>query len=69
MAIFTQNTDGSWRRDDERHDNVLIDTARLPAHLAEHGVNAVVTESFGGEDLPVGLRAVVGRRLEDPPPA
>ena len=49
MAMFTRNDDGSWRRDDERHDNVLIDTSRVPALLAEHGVDATV-------------RAVVRRR-------
>lgn len=62
MAVFLRNEDGSWRRDDERHDNVLIDTSRLPALLAEHGVDAVVASSFGDETLPVGLRAVIGSR-------
>jgi SAM-dependent methyltransferase len=62
MATFIRNEDGSWRRDDERHDNVLIDTSRVPALLAEHGVRATVAPSFGAELLPVGLRAVIGRR-------
>lgn len=62
MAIFTRNPDGSWRRDDERHDNVLVDTSRVPALLAAHGVEAEVRSSFGGEELPVGLRTVIGRR-------
>ena len=62
MAVFVRNDDGSWRRDDERHENVLIDTARLPRLLAEHGVDATVASSFGAETLPAGLRAVVGRR-------
>jgi hypothetical protein len=30
-----RNDDGSWRCDDERHDNVLIDTARGPELLAD----------------------------------
>jgi SAM-dependent methyltransferase len=64
MATFLRNDDGSWRRDDERHDNVLVDTARVPALLAEHGVRADVAPSFGSERLPVGLRAIVGRRPE-----
>jgi hypothetical protein len=64
MAVFVRNDDGSWRRDDERHDNVLIDTGRLPALLARHGVNATVGPSFGGESLPIGLRAVVGYRQD-----
>lgn len=65
MAVFVRNDDGSWRRDDERHDNVLVDTTQVPALLARHGVEARVAPSFGGEELPVGLRAVIGRR----PPA
>jgi SAM-dependent methyltransferase len=67
MAVFVRNHDGSWRRDDERHDNVLIDTTRVPALLARHGVNATVGPSFGGESLPIGLRAVIGyRQASDP---
>jgi SAM-dependent methyltransferase len=62
MAIFVRNDDGTWRRDDERHDNVLIDTALLPLLLAEHQVEATVASSFGAETLPVGLRAVIGHR-------
>jgi SAM-dependent methyltransferase len=62
MAVFVRNEDGSWRRDDERHDNVLIDTARVPPLLAEHGVEATVAPAFGGEVLPAGLRAVIGRK-------
>ncbi len=62
MAVFLRNDDGSWRRDDELHDNVLIDTARIPELLAAHGVDAEVRPSFGTEELPVGLRALVGRR-------
>ena len=62
MAVFTRNDDGSWRRDDERHDNVLIDTSRVPALLADHGVDAEVRASFGDEDLSRGLRAIVGRK-------
>lgn len=62
MTTFLRNPDGSWRRDDERHDNVLIDTARVPALLAGHGVESEVRDSFGGESLPGGLKAIVGRR-------
>ncbi|HEV8563707.1 MAG TPA: class I SAM-dependent methyltransferase [Actinomycetota bacterium] len=63
MATFVRNDDGSWRRDDERHDNVLIDTRRVPTLLAEHGVRATIASSFGTERLPVGLRAVIGNRI------
>jgi SAM-dependent methyltransferase len=66
MAIFVRGEDGSWRRDDERHDNVLIDTSLLPDLLSRHGVDATVAPSFGGESLPTGLRAVVGYRLTAP---
>jgi SAM-dependent methyltransferase len=62
MAIFTRNDDGSWRRDDERHDNVLVDTSRLPGLLSAHGVDATVGDAFGLERLPTGLRVLTGRR-------
>jgi SAM-dependent methyltransferase len=62
MTIFLRNEDGSWRRDDERHDNVLIDTGRIPDLLAPYGVEVRVERSFGDEELPAGLRALVGRR-------
>jgi len=62
MTIFVKNDDGSWRRDDERHDNVLIDTTLVPGLLAQHGVTAQVRPSFGTEQLPTGLRALVGHR-------
>ena len=62
MAIFSRNQNGTWRRDDERHDNVLVDTSLVPPLLAKHGVEATVEAAFGSEDLPVGLRAIVGRK-------
>jgi SAM-dependent methyltransferase len=62
MTIFVRGDDGSWRRDDERHDNVLIDTSRVPALLGDHGVDARIEPSFGTEELPTGLVAVIGRR-------
>jgi hypothetical protein len=52
--------DGRWRRDDERHDNVLVDAAQVPALLADHGLDVVVGASFGAEELPTGLVTVVG---------
>lgn len=65
IATFLRSSDGSWRRDDERHENVLIDTARVPRVLAEHGVEATVEPSFGSEQLPPGLYAIKGRRRAD----
>lgn len=62
MAVFVRNKGGTWRRDDERHDNVLVDTALLPGLLADHQVEATVAPSFGAEILPLGLRAVIGHR-------
>ena len=62
MTTFVRVEDGTWRRDDERHENVLIDTSRLPALLAEHRLEVRVAESFGNEELPAGLVTIVGRR-------
>jgi hypothetical protein len=62
MATFVRNEDGTWRRDDERHDNVLIDTARVPALLDAHGVDAEVHRSFGAETLPEGLMTIIGTK-------
>ncbi|HEY4400797.1 MAG TPA: class I SAM-dependent methyltransferase [Acidimicrobiia bacterium] len=60
MTTFVRNDDDTWRRDDERHDNVLLDTIRVPGLLAQHGVQAEVRPSFGTERLPTGLRAIIG---------
>jgi SAM-dependent methyltransferase len=62
MATFMPNPDGSWRRDDERHDNVMIDITTVPPLLASHGVEAVVGRSFGDEQLPTGLHTIIGHK-------
>jgi SAM-dependent methyltransferase len=62
MTTFLRDEDGTWRRDDERHENVLVDTSALPALLTRHGLEARVSTSFGDETLPVGLVTIVGRR-------
>ena len=62
ITTFVDDGEGSWRRDDERHENVLVDTAGVPAQLGSHGVAARVTAAFGAEQLPDGMVAVVGRR-------
>jgi SAM-dependent methyltransferase len=62
ITTFLRQDDGSWRRGDERHDNVLVDTATIPALFAGSGVDVTVGTSFGSETLPAGLRVVVGRR-------
>lgn len=64
IAAFLRSEDGTWRRDDERHENFLVDTSAVPALLAEHGVQAWVRGSFGNEELPVGLVAIVGRKAD-----
>lgn len=62
ITTFVANGDGSWRRDQERHENILVDTAHIPDLLAGHGVDARVGTSFGSESLPVGLHTVVGHK-------
>lgn len=62
ITVFLRNEDGTWRRDDERHENVLVDTSRLPGILAEHGLRAALAPGFGDERLPDGLVALVARR-------
>jgi len=61
-TTFVADGRGGWRRDRERHENVLVDTARIPALLGEHGVAATVGSSFGAAELPPGLNAVTGIR-------
>jgi SAM-dependent methyltransferase len=64
MTMFVKSGD-LWRRDDEIHDNVLLNTDQIPAFLAAHGIEAEVKPRFGDETLSTGLVAVIGRR----PPA
>ncbi len=64
MTMFLRDDEGTWRRDDERHDNVLVDTTGIPSLLGEHSVEATVGTSFGDEELPIGLCTVVGHRRE-----
>jgi len=68
ITTFLANPDGSWRRDDEHHENVLVDTSQVPALMRGHGVEVEVRSSFGTETLPRGLRAVVGHRPPAVPP-
>jgi SAM-dependent methyltransferase len=62
ITTFVRTGDGGWRRDDEHHDNVLVDTERLPTLFAGHSLDVEVRSSFGTERLPAGLRVLVGRR-------
>jgi SAM-dependent methyltransferase len=62
MTTFVRNADGSWRRDHERHDNVLLDVTAVPPLLAGEGIEADARRSFGEHALPVGLYAIVGTK-------
>ena len=62
ITTFVRSGGGSWRRDDETHHNVLIDTARVPGLLAAEGIQVKVTSAFGTEQLPAGLRVLIGQR-------
>jgi SAM-dependent methyltransferase len=62
MTTFLRNDDGTWRRDDETHDNVMVDTASIPALLAPTGVDVEVRPAFGDETFPEGLVALVGTK-------
>jgi SAM-dependent methyltransferase len=62
ITTFVPDGHGAWRRGRERHENVLVDTSLIPAVLREHGMDATVETSFGGADVPPGLRAVIGAK-------
>jgi SAM-dependent methyltransferase len=61
MTTFVRR-DGRWARDDEHHENVLVDVEDLAERLGAWGVSARVEQAFGGEVLPAGLRIIVGER-------
>jgi SAM-dependent methyltransferase len=61
MITFVRTGD-VWRRDDETHDNVLVDTDTIPTVLGQVGLEAEIRPSFGDETLPTGLVAIVGHR-------
>lgn len=62
ITTFVPDGHGAWQRDSEHHENILIDTSRIPDLLGPLGVSATVGASFGGETLPPGLKAVIGTR-------
>jgi SAM-dependent methyltransferase len=68
IITFLPNPDGSWRRGSEHHENVLIDTAQIPALLREQGIEAHAGNSFGSETNPPGLRVITGLKLSSPKP-
>jgi SAM-dependent methyltransferase len=64
LTTFVRRPDGSYRREDEHHENVLIDTTLLPPFLREHAVTATIGRSFNDDfhPLPTGLRSIIGHR-------
>jgi SAM-dependent methyltransferase len=62
ITTFVPDGHGGWRRGSEHHENVLVEVSRIPALLAEHGMDAAVDTSFGAAELPPGLRAVTGTK-------
>jgi SAM-dependent methyltransferase len=63
MTIFMRDEDGRYRREHERHDNVLIDVrAVVPPLLEAEQVDARVGLSFGDETNMDGLMVVVAER-------
>jgi SAM-dependent methyltransferase len=62
LTTFLQEEDGRWRRSDERHATVLLDTSEVPGWLEEVGVRAEIRPAFGVETLPRGLVALVGTK-------
>ena len=67
MAMFSRNPDGTYQKDDERHDNVLLDVTTIPPLLLAHGVEATISTAFGEETMPEGLHTVVGRKAGSAP--
>ena len=63
MTTFVPNDDGTWRRDDERHENILVDVELLSEVFEEREFDATVRSSFGDEHLPKGMRVLVVKRF------
>lgn len=63
MTIFQREDDGRYRRELERHDNVLIDVrAVVPPLLEAEGLDVEVRRSFGTETNMDGLLVVIAHR-------
>ena len=63
QTVFMQEDDGRYRREHERHDNVLIDVPGVvPPLLEAEGLDVAVGLSFGTETNMEGLMVVVGTR-------
>ena len=63
MTTFVQEEDGRYRREHERHDNVLIDVRGVvPPLLEAEGLEVQVGLAFGDETNMEGLMVVVATR-------
>ncbi len=63
MTIFLGEADGRYRREHERHDNVLIDVPEVvPPLLEAEGLDVRLGRSFGDETNMEGLMVVVAER-------
>lgn len=62
MTMFVKDKDGTWHRDHEVHDNVLVDVEELGSQLDDR-FDVTVGESFGGYELPAGMRVIRVERL------
>jgi hypothetical protein len=62
-TTFVREGDGRYRRELERHDNVLIDVhGVVPPLLEAEGLDVEVRRSFGAEANMEGLLVIVARR-------
>jgi SAM-dependent methyltransferase len=68
ITTFVRTDSGDYRRADEYHRNVLVDTATVPDLLARQRVVARVNTSFDDPEhpLPKGLRTVIGYKTGGP---
>jgi SAM-dependent methyltransferase len=62
ITTFVPVGDGTWRRDDECHQHLLLDSGKIVELLTPEGIDVTVAPAFGSETLPAGLRVLIGRR-------
>jgi len=62
-TIFVREADGRYRREFERHDNVLVDVSAVAGRvLGSEGLVVEVSDSFGDEANMTGLKVVTAVR-------
>ena len=62
MSTFVKDPDGRYRRDEERHDTVLVEPEAIAQVLRAERLTAQVRPSFGDEELTPGLHVIVARK-------